>query len=184
MAEEPINHKMDELLRSYAKKRRDDAGEPLEMHAVTRKILQDEAAKLRPEPGPGRESFSALLARLMPKLLVAASLSVVVIAAVVLLRTGPREPQQLAQNFHKPVSSPVARDAPPLQSQMLDQVKVAEPANHTGLSMSRQEVAAEKHEAVPTKLKLATAPPVVAPPVSPRGLTAEARGPQADKELA
>ncbi len=49
MPSDPDN-KMDELLKSYAKKRRDEAGDPPEMHPATRRLLQAEIAKLRPEP--------------------------------------------------------------------------------------------------------------------------------------
>ncbi len=39
------NPKMDKLLRDYAKKRRDEAGAPSEMHAATRKMLQAEISR-------------------------------------------------------------------------------------------------------------------------------------------
>ncbi|MBN2507153.1 MAG: hypothetical protein JXQ71_10695 [Verrucomicrobia bacterium] len=39
--------RLDELLRAYAARRRRDAGPPLELHPVTRRLLQDEAARLR-----------------------------------------------------------------------------------------------------------------------------------------
>ena len=58
MPSEP-DKKMDELLRTYARKRREDAGEPAEMHPVTRRLLQAEAAKLRPqEAKPHRTPWS------------------------------------------------------------------------------------------------------------------------------
>lgn len=38
---------MDDLLKTYAKKRRDEAGAPLDLHLATRKLLQGEVAKLR-----------------------------------------------------------------------------------------------------------------------------------------
>src|SRR6186997_3416051 len=47
MPSEPDN-RMDDLLKTYAKKRRDEAGAPLDLHPATRKLLQSEAAKLRP----------------------------------------------------------------------------------------------------------------------------------------
>jgi hypothetical protein len=62
MPSEPDN-KMDDLLKTYAKKRRDEAGAPFELHPATRKLLQTEAAKLRPKALEQRQPwFSALLA--------------------------------------------------------------------------------------------------------------------------
>ena len=55
---------MDDLLRTYARKRREDAGEPQGMHPATRRLLQAEAAKLRPrEAAPQLTPWSWLLAR-------------------------------------------------------------------------------------------------------------------------
>jgi hypothetical protein len=59
MAAEP-EKKMEESLHAYARKRREEAGAPLEMHPATRRILQGEVAKLRaaqPEPRPWWQSF-------------------------------------------------------------------------------------------------------------------------------
>lgn len=47
MPPEPDN-KMDDLLKAYAKKRRDEAGAPMAMHPATRRLLQSEVAKLKP----------------------------------------------------------------------------------------------------------------------------------------
>jgi hypothetical protein len=44
MAAEP-EKKIEELLQSYSRKRREDAGAPLEMHPATRRMLQGEAAR-------------------------------------------------------------------------------------------------------------------------------------------
>ena len=61
MPSEPDN-KMDDLLKTYAKKRQDEAGAPFELHPATRKLLQAEAAKLRPKfPGRKESWFGALL---------------------------------------------------------------------------------------------------------------------------
>jgi hypothetical protein len=46
MPAEPDN-KMDDLLKSYARKRRDEAGAPLEVHPATRRLLHGEIARLR-----------------------------------------------------------------------------------------------------------------------------------------
>src|SRR5258706_15850600 len=44
MSNEP-ERPIEERLRAYAKKRRDDAGAPLELHPATRRMLQGEAAR-------------------------------------------------------------------------------------------------------------------------------------------
>jgi len=55
MSEEP-NRKMEELLRAYAKQRREQAEPPMQMHPATRKLLQDEVKRtlVASEPAPGR----------------------------------------------------------------------------------------------------------------------------------
>src|SRR5262249_25562886 len=50
MPSEPDN-KMEELLKAYARKRRQDAGAPLELHPATRQLLQAEVKRLR-QPAP------------------------------------------------------------------------------------------------------------------------------------
>ncbi|MCI0743879.1 MAG: hypothetical protein L0Y58_00590 [Verrucomicrobia subdivision 3 bacterium] len=50
MASEP-QKKIEELLHAYARKRREDAGAPVEMHPATRRLLQGEVAKLRHAEG-------------------------------------------------------------------------------------------------------------------------------------
>jgi hypothetical protein len=42
--------KIEKLLRAYAKKRRDQAGDPLKLHPATRRLLQSEAARSAPRP--------------------------------------------------------------------------------------------------------------------------------------
>src|SRR5882672_6320469 len=76
MPSEPDN-KMDDLLKTYAKKRRSEAGAPFEMHLATRKLLRAEAAKLRPNaPERGGSWFSAMLA-LWPRYALALTVFVV-----------------------------------------------------------------------------------------------------------
>ncbi len=50
MAAEP-EKKIEELLQSYSRKRREDAGAPLEMHPATRRMLQGEVARQHSKPG-------------------------------------------------------------------------------------------------------------------------------------
>ena len=52
MAAEP-KKKIEELLESYSRKRREDAGAPLEMHPATRRMLQGEVTREHGKPGGG-----------------------------------------------------------------------------------------------------------------------------------
>jgi hypothetical protein len=55
------NSKMDELLRAYAKKRREQAEPPLSMHPATRKLLQEEVKRtLRAAPPQPRQNWRSL----------------------------------------------------------------------------------------------------------------------------
>ncbi len=73
MPTEPDN-KMDDLLKTYAKKRREDAGAPMEMHPVTRRLLQVEAAKLKPTPLPMSTSWLDALKVFWPRVAFAAGI--------------------------------------------------------------------------------------------------------------
>ena len=68
---------MDNLLKTYAKKRRGDAGAPFEMHPATRKLLQTEATKLRPKASERRESWFSTLLAFWPRYALAATVFVV-----------------------------------------------------------------------------------------------------------
>lgn len=72
MPSEPDN-KMDNLLKAYAKKRRADAGGSAEMHPATRRMLQAEAAKLRPAPIAAPASWMSALTSFWPRLAFAAA---------------------------------------------------------------------------------------------------------------
>src|SRR5437764_3563766 len=107
-------HKIEELLRAYAKKRREDAGDPVSLPPATRKLLQAEVARQwAPQRGAlergaaGRlagadaASFLQLLRRFWPRLAFAAVL-VMGLGGVVWLSTlNPKRQQQLAQNANK-----------------------------------------------------------------------------------
>src|SRR6266403_1738058 len=92
---------IEKLLRAWAKKRRDDAGAPLELHPATRRLLQGEVARrFGKEPRQPR-SFSQVLAGLWPRLAwgVAVVALAGVLAAIVLptLR-GPKTTGTFASN--------------------------------------------------------------------------------------
>src|SRR2546421_491326 len=77
MPAEPDNSKIEELLKRYAKKRREEMGAPMELHPAVRKMLQGEVARQRPAP-PERKGFLSVFLQFWPRFAVAG-------AAVVLL---------------------------------------------------------------------------------------------------
>src|SRR3974390_3216249 len=52
---------IEKLLRAFAQKRRDAAGDPLKLHPATRRLLQDEVARRAPTPEPEPEEPSVSL---------------------------------------------------------------------------------------------------------------------------
>lgn len=93
MPDEPNKH-IDELLKAYAKKRREDAGAPTEMHPATRKMLQSEVAKLAPESRS--ESWFARWLSLPRLAFVLPILVAVAVGAFVMFQ--PKQPMELAKN--------------------------------------------------------------------------------------
>lgn len=81
MPSEP-DKKMDELLRTYARKRREDAGEPLEMHPATRRLLQAEAARLRPREAMPRRTLWSWLELRWPRVAFAVGVFALLAVAV------------------------------------------------------------------------------------------------------
>lgn len=67
---------IEKLLRAFAKKRRDQAGPPLELHSATRRLLQNEAARRAPKPAGGN-FFQTLAAVLRPRLAVIVGVAVI-----------------------------------------------------------------------------------------------------------
>ncbi len=65
---------MDELLKTYAKKRRDEAGAPMAMHPATRRLLQAEVAKLKPAPSAEPKSWLTSLWMFWPRIAFAAAM--------------------------------------------------------------------------------------------------------------
>jgi hypothetical protein len=67
MPSEPDN-KTEELLKAYAKKRREVAGAPLELHPATRRLLQTEVARRYPKSGRESRTWLSALAQLWPRI--------------------------------------------------------------------------------------------------------------------
>ena len=118
MPSEPDN-KMDDLLRTYARKRREDAGASPELHPATRRLLQAEAASLRFRPAASPKRGWTWLAAYWPRVAIPTGLFAVlaVVAWQVMPsreRSGP--PLKLAKAEHTfeakaPVPEPVAAPA-------------------------------------------------------------------------
>src|SRR5512143_1653058 len=66
MANEP-ERPIEQLLRAAAKKRRDEAGEPLELHPATRRLLQGEVARQYAKPQPDTRRLFPLFVQLWPR---------------------------------------------------------------------------------------------------------------------
>ena len=88
MADEP-KHKMDDALKAYARKRREQAGAPLEMHPATRRLLQGEVRRLRGQRGSAASDGGWL--RFLPRL--GFALSIAIVLAVVFWSLRPPSPQ-------------------------------------------------------------------------------------------
>ncbi|MEW6156246.1 MAG: hypothetical protein AB1813_02370 [Verrucomicrobiota bacterium] len=98
MSPEP-NNRMDDLLKAFAKKRRKEAGDPLELHPATRRLLQDEVARTYghgPQPTHSTRPGWKSLLMFWPRF--AIGFSVLAMAGIaIFLATQTRAPQsQLA----------------------------------------------------------------------------------------
>ncbi len=84
--------KIEKLLRAYAKRRRDQAGAPLDLHPATRRLLQGEVARRAPRALDGG-FFARLVAVLRPRWAFALGGAAVVVLAVALLWPSLHEPK-------------------------------------------------------------------------------------------
>lgn len=76
------NSKMDELLKAYAKKRRDEAGAPLELHPATRNLLQAEVKRTH-APAPGeRPTKTHWIWRIWPRLVIGGGVALLLLGTV------------------------------------------------------------------------------------------------------
>lgn len=83
MPPEP-DHKMDDLLKAYAKKRRTEAGAPAQLHPATRRLLQGEVARLRPDRRQASTSWREALGHFWPRVAIVAGIVVIAGLAVAL----------------------------------------------------------------------------------------------------
>src|SRR5207245_6054564 len=86
MPDDP-NRNLEEQLTAWARKRRDEAGAPFELHPATRKLLQDEVARTFPkksnEPAPEHAGWLKIF---WPRFALAGSLclAMVILAGILL----------------------------------------------------------------------------------------------------
>ncbi len=156
MPSEPDN-RMDDLLKTYAKKRRDEAGAPFEMHPATRRLLQAEAAKQRPKtPDRSGSWFGAMLA-FWPRLAVAASLVAVIGVTVWMFREPGQTPGAMEFAKHEaPAEDTLA--APALQPAVLK--RAAEKPDARPASRDLEELRKENDARAAGKALAAASPSV------------------------
>jgi hypothetical protein len=165
MAIEP-ERPIENLLRAAAKKRRDDAGAPLELHPATRRLLQGEAArKFAAAQRPSRLFFQGL-AQLWPRFawgvgMLAALTVIVWLLVPAPVKNGPHA--LLAKNQPVPAPGPAATE-------------LVHPSNALATSPSPplEERAGERRASAPGPLNPIAVPPAAPKEALPSPLTAQA----------
>src|SRR5512134_2050762 len=109
MPQEP-EKKIEELLKAYAKKRREDRGAPLEIHPATRKLLQTEVARLRVKPAPDSRSWFQSLTQFWPRIGFAASIVIALGVVIWKLDLENRRSKEFAQAARPPAMEMSSRD--------------------------------------------------------------------------
>ena len=99
MPDDP-NRNVGEQLAAWARKRRDEAGAPFELHSATRKMLQAEVARNLPKksdkPAPEPAGWSKMF---WPRFALAGGLCVVLVAVVGILLPGLAKSKSKAQHL-------------------------------------------------------------------------------------
>src|SRR2546423_13658585 len=80
-----LERPIEKLLRAWAKKRRQDAGAPSELHPATRRLLQGEVARNFDKEAPSKGSFSTRFAALWPRFALGLGVFAVLAVAVWLI---------------------------------------------------------------------------------------------------
>ena len=149
MPVEPDNSKVEELLKAYARKRREEGGSTFELHPATRKMLQAEAAREFGKNLRGKRSFFSSLVRFWPRIAFAGA-AVVVLSLVLWNMTrqsrksveyemaqAVNEPQQDAEGIRRASQkndSPVASDKLHTEPRNLLREELAPVRRNTSLS--------------------------------------------------
>ena len=155
MSDQP-SRDIERLLQAAAEKRRQESGEPFELHPATRRLLQDEVARTR-RAAPGRaaagDGFWQMLARFrfslrlaVPMLIVAGVTGLILWSSTrtasreqILARTGAAAPGDAIapekQDFPAPAATPVAQP-PPATAPLADKRELATLARDADVSAS------------------------------------------------
>jgi len=150
MATEP-ERPIENLLRAAAKKRRHEAGAPLELHPATRRLLQGEVARKFTKPGRAIRSFSEMLGQWWPRLAWGVAIFAVLGVAVWVLLpiSGKGKPEALLarnESMHgaRPTTEPLPPTPAPVAAATAPPAPAAE-ANPAAVAF------ADKAQAVPGK---------------------------------
>ncbi len=112
MATEP-ERKIEELLRAYAQKRKDQFGDHFALHPANRRLLQAEVAKLRKENRTPASGWLALLSQFWLRAGLAFSILLVLGVTLWWLNSGPKGTMELAlQDTKETPRSTTASPAP------------------------------------------------------------------------
>ncbi len=134
---------IERLLRAFAKKRRDGAGEPLELHPATRRMLQGEVARQFPKKTADGATWAQVLAGLWPRLAWVAPVIVVLGIGVWALVQSHRKAEEkfaLAKNLPAPTAQPSVMLERPAQRKLAE----AETAEATARDKSLKALVAVK----------------------------------------
>lgn len=115
MANEP-ERPIEKLLRDAAKKRRDEAGAPMELHPATRRLLQGEVARTFARAGRQPRSVSEVFGQLWPRFAWGVSIFAVLVVAGYMLLPVPgkgRPEARLARNESMSRTVPAKQPLPP-----------------------------------------------------------------------
>ena len=114
MPSEPDQTQIEGLLKSYAKKRAEDAGGAAELHPATRRLLQGEVTKLRLEAhAAGGRSWMQWLILFWPRLAAVSAILVMLATGVwLLLPDSQPSTTTLARNDNEPYRMPSRGDVP------------------------------------------------------------------------
>lgn len=109
MPSEPDQTPIEGLLKSYAKKRAEDAGGPAELHPANRRLLQGEVTKLRRDAeAAGGRSWLHSLILFWPRLAAVSAILVMLVTGVWLLLPDSQPPAtMLAKNDRTPTAKSV-----------------------------------------------------------------------------
>lgn len=110
MANEP-ERKIEELLRAYAQKRREQAGNCFELHPATRRLLQAEVARVFPQKN-GAGSWLSFLGLMWVRAGLAVSILLVLGVTVYVMHPWEKQPSQFAAAPTMPSPAPTTVNAP------------------------------------------------------------------------